>query len=131
MCQVPEQFLQFNLNLHSFLYNDYKYFAWFAILESDRDPPMFRKMLLWKGLRYYATTKHDRFQQTRDNYVDNDLENYPLVTRVSLNHLRDPKRWPLFDINVWKATRRMNEEIIKRRILDRALWEYGRIPQPN
>jgi len=171
MCVVPELFLQFDVNLHPFLYSDYEYFAWFAgINNTQGQQARFEAVFRWKGLhRAYDP------QAAWNDWNNGAIQYYPLVTRVFLQHLREPQKYPLFDINVWKAARRMDEhirnnapenyrdgdyqeyyvpffneryeqvqqnivcpqidgvdeEIVKRRVLDRALWEFGRMPEPN
>jgi len=176
MCLVPKQFQQFDIRLHSFLYNDYEYFAWFAGMDNPQGrQDRFLAVYRWKRLYRAHYDPHEVWNDW-ENWNDETIQEYSLVTRVFLKHLRDPRRWPLFDINVWKAMRRIDEgianqvnvnyqdsdyeefylpffddlyaqpdndfgqppqidgvdeEIIKKRILDRALWEYGRIPLQN
>lgn len=179
MCLVPELFQEFDIRLHSFLYCDYEYFAWFAIPDNDRTMEMFRRVLRWKRL----TRRIGAIGGVANIWIrwqaNDDFADLTLVTRVFLLHLRNPVDYAIFDTNVWKAMRTLepqiahrtpedsrdaqfeehyiNEylpffatryddfpadigwppvngvdpEIIKRRILDRALWEYGRIPRPN
>lgn len=177
MCQIPQQFLQFNLNLHSFLYSDYEYFAWFATPEENRTLSMFERMLRWKRLTRSIGDVNVAWANWRNG---NHVEHAGLVTRVFLCHLQDPIGRPILDRWVWLAYIRLtggtdrngkkivktpknskrhyesykkffnelyaqldndfgqppqiqgvDEEIIKMRILDRALWEFGRIPLPN
>jgi len=182
MCQVPEQFQEFDIRLHSFLYCDYEYFAWFATPDNDRTMEMFERVLRWKRLTrgigaIGGVANIWARWQANDNFAN--LGDPRLVTRVFLLHLRSPIEYPIFDTNVWKAMRtlapqiaqrtpensrdaqfeedyineyipffteqymdvpadivlppvnRVDPEIIRRRILDRALWEYGRIPLQN
>lgn len=178
MCVIPEQFLQFNLDLHSFLYCDYKYFAWFAQVDNDNDEAeRFRAILEWKGLIYYLQEAY--FQTIWDYFNAGYVDGYRIVTRVFLKHLQEPTEYPIFDQNVWRAMRNLNHNmpentpenangadfeahymriyvpffehrfqanenniicpqiegvapgIVKRRMLDRALWEYGRILRVN
>jgi len=176
MCLVPELF--HFVSLHSFLYSDYEYFAWFATPRDDRTQEMFRRVLRWKGLtraigRMGGVDHIWNRWSANDDFAD--FDNRRLVTRAFLLHLRAPCTYPILDTNVWRARCRMHpdaglpahfhrwdehyihgyapffnqlyqevhqhivcpqidgvdEEIVKRRVLDRALWEFGRMPQPN
>ncbi|MFA5239063.1 MAG: hypothetical protein WC476_05055 [Phycisphaerae bacterium] len=161
MCIVPEQFLC----THSFLYCDYEYFAWFGGNPEgieDRFVAIFR----WKGL-HRAYNPYDVWGDW-NNWDENTINGYSLVTRVFLNHLREPIKFPILDKNVWVAAKQLkpdissrknyieedyeayrsffnelyrnnkdnincpavqniSKKIVKRRVLDRVLWEYGRI----
>ena len=167
-------FGQFNIQSYSFLYQDVAYFDWFKQGNHVRNNELerFRAILIWKRLPKYA--EEGQLNNIWNNFNDNNLEQYPLVTRVFLEHLHQPTKFPIFDDNVWKAMRTLrpdiaqrtpvnsqdaqyndyineyqpffnelyadNEndiacpqidgvdaEIVKRRVVDRALFEYGRL----
>jgi hypothetical protein len=163
-----------NINSYGFVFGDLKYFDWFKNREhfEDKEIERFRNALVWKRLIHYTT--NDTLGKTWHDYQIGNLDDYPVVTRAFLKHLRDPIKYPIFDKNVWKAMRTLrphiarrtpensqqaqyghyeneympffnrlyvnnendiicppidgvDEGIVKRRVLDRALWTYGRI----
>jgi hypothetical protein len=99
-------FENFNVQQHGFLYVDSEYFRWFANNEENRTELMFREMLLWKGLTYYVN--NNRFVEIWNNFNNQLLDGYPVVTRVFLNHLHEPTIYPILDKNVWQAMININ-----------------------
>ena len=170
------------MNDYAFLYTDYDYFVWFAQRTQDN----LNNVLSWKRLRAGRRNINNivnlwNEEHHRLNLNLPEVEELAVTSRAFLYHLNDPSNYPIFDSNVHRAMRKLNQyylqktpvgfnrnddytwehytdyyrdafnnlyneqqnqlvpvelpeingieqldvELIKRRMLDRALWAYG------
>lgn len=172
-----------DIKKYAFIYGDTEYFEWFRHkAKGDCNDEHLKSVMQWKGLHRIRKKKFkDLIKKIWDKGEGkinlNKVDSMSIVTRAFLHHLQEPTKYPILDVNVFKAMRELNKgkanktnkhisnwgkdyekgytlffnnlynnfpkgiqvptldgvlkEITKRRILDRALWEYGRIVSNN